>query len=135
MDDEQETEPFDNEEEGYSRPIGKLCLALFQEAIEAGATEIQIRPVVEPPAEPQMRLRLRVNGELIPGTMVLPWPHYHHLISRFKKMSQMDVAVRHSPQSGKMGFKFGEKVIYMTLQMQPIHDYESCVIYFDKKKS
>ncbi len=132
MDDRREEE-FGNNQEGSARPIGELCYDLFREAIEARATEIHIRPVVEHLKEPEMRLRLRVAGELVPGTTELPWLFYRHLISRFKKMSSMDVAERRSPQTGSLKFKYDGQVYNMTLQIQPIHEFESCVIYLTGK--
>ncbi len=133
MDDLPEGEDPENKYKGSLRPMGELCFNLLGEAIRTGATEIQIRPVVEPFVEPRIQLRLRVKGDLVPGTTDLPWPHYRHLISRLKKMGSMDVAERRMPQSGKMRFKYGEKVYNMTLQIQPIHEYESCVIYLNEK--
>ncbi len=121
-------------QEGSIRPIGKICAELFLEAIEAGASEIQIRPVVEPFKESRIQLRLRVKGELVPGNTDLPWPHYRHLISRFKKMGSMDVAERRMPQSGHLVFQYNGKHYPMTLQIQPILELESCVIYLDQKK-
>ncbi len=113
--------------------MGELSFALLHEAILAGASEIQIRPVVEPWAESKMRLRWRVQGEFVPGTTELPWFRYRHLISRFKKMAFMDLTKTTEPQSGKMKLKVGGEVYNMTVQIQPIQDYETCVIYLAGK--
>src|SRR5277367_3587545 len=102
MDDPQEGESLENEDEKPFLSIGELYLSLFREAISARATEIHIRPIHEPFAKPAVRLRFRVEGDLVPGDTDIPWNRYDHLVSRLKKMGRMDVAERRVPQNGAM---------------------------------
>lgn len=138
MNDPHEDDLPEGERSEYGHPpmlsMGELCSNLIQEAILAGASEIQIRPLVEPFAESKMRLRFRVKGELVPGTTELPWFRYRHLISKFKKIACLDVAQRRAPQSGHMKLRVDGEVYSMTVQIQPIHDFETCVIYFTGKE-
>lgn len=107
------------------QPIIKMANVIIQKAIEDRATDIHIEP-----DRRDVRVRYRVDGVLI-EVMRVPKPIQAPLISRYKIMSEMNIAERRVPQDGRIGIKhegkeydlrvssipsmFGEKIVMRIL--------------------
>ncbi|MGO8765057.1 MAG: GspE/PulE family protein [Limisphaerales bacterium] len=106
-------------------PVIKLANLIIVQAIKDRASDVHLEPF-----EKNMRLRYRVDGGLVDAT---PPPKQMQLAlaSRFKIMSNLDIAERRLPQDGRMRVKvsgrdydlrvsvlptvFGEKIVLRVL--------------------
>jgi len=82
---------------------GSVALSdeLMQAALMRGASDIHIDP-----SERQVRIRLRVDGEL-ETYRDLPSDLHHGLISRFKVLGELDIAEKRAPQDGRFTVSVG----------------------------
>ena len=77
-------------------PIIKLANALIQQAVVDRASDVHIEP-----QERSVRVRYRIDGVLMEA-MTVPRNLMAPLISRFKIMSDMNIAERRIPQDGRI---------------------------------
>jgi len=107
-------------------PIIKLSNTILLKAIDQGVSDIHIEP-----QEDTMRIRFRRDGVLQEAFDPLPKRIIPALVSRFKIMSELDIAERRQPQDGRirrnyMGrsidfrvstlpSRFGEKIVLRIL--------------------
>lgn len=78
-------------------PVIKLANLIISRGISDGGSDIHIEP-----AKDFVRVRLRVDG-ILTEVMRVPKKVQASLISRFKIMSEMDIATKRSPQDGRIG--------------------------------
>ncbi len=78
-------------------PVIKLANLIISRGISDGGSDIHIEP-----AKDCVRVRLRVDG-ILQEIMRIPKKVQASLISRFKIMSEMDIATKRSPQDGRIG--------------------------------
>lgn len=86
-------------------PVVKLINAILTEAVKKGASDIHFECF-----EHELRVRYRIDGALS-EFMKPPLKMKAALISRFKIMSQLNIAERRVPQDGRIKLKMGNKVI------------------------
>ncbi|MEO8564568.1 MAG: ATPase, T2SS/T4P/T4SS family, partial [bacterium] len=86
-------------------PVVKLINAILTDAVKRGASDIHFECF-----EHDIRVRYRIDGALI-EVMKPPMKLKAALISRFKIMSQLNIAERRVPQDGRIKLKMGKKVI------------------------
>ncbi len=86
-------------------PVVKLINAILTDAVKRGASDIHFECF-----EHELRVRYRVDGAL-QEVMKPPMKLKAALISRFKIMSQLNIAERRVPQDGRIKLKMGKKVI------------------------
>ncbi|MEK7332615.1 MAG: type IV-A pilus assembly ATPase PilB [Nitrospirota bacterium] len=84
-------------------PIIKLTNGILLNAINAGASDIQIEPY-----ENSVRVRYRIDGECR-VIMNLPAKIKAALTSRIKIMARLDISERRLPQDGRIKLKLGKK--------------------------
>jgi len=94
-------------------PIIKYVNALFQDAMNKGASDIHIEP-----GENSVFLRMRVDGALRELTPP-PFRYLSPIVSRVKIISGLDIAERRLPQDGKCKMKIGEKKIDVRVSTLP----------------
>jgi type IV pilus assembly protein PilB len=94
-------------------PVIKLANVILVQAIKDRASDIHIEPF-----EKQLRLRYRIDGALLDAT---PPPKQMQLAltSRFKIMSNLDIAERRLPQDGRMRVKVGGKDFDLRISIMP----------------
>jgi type IV pilus assembly protein PilB len=86
-------------------PVVKLINAILTDAVKRGASDIHFESF-----EHELRVRYRIDGAL--QEVMKPPPKLKAaLISRFKIMSQLNIAERRVPQDGRIKLKIGNKVI------------------------
>jgi type IV pilus assembly protein PilB len=78
-------------------PVVKLVHQLVAQAVEAGASDLHIRP-----GEDVLRVRFRIDGVLRDVTTV-PRRMAPGVISRIKIMAELDISERRVPQDGRVG--------------------------------
>ena len=103
-------------------PVVKLANLIVLQAIKDRASDIHLEPF-----EKTMRLRYRVDGVLIDAT---PPPKQMQLAlaSRFKIMSNLDIAERRLPQDGRMRVKVSGKDFDLRVSMLPTVHGEKIVL-------
>jgi len=103
-------------------PVIKLANLIVLQAIKDRASDIHLEPF-----EKQMRLRYRVDGVLIDAT---PPPKQLQLAlaSRFKIMSNLDIAERRLPQDGRMRVKVSGRDFDLRVSILPTVHGEKIVL-------
>src|SRR5436190_10300503 len=86
-------------------PVVKLLNGILTDAVKRGASDIHFECF-----EHEIRVRYRIDGAL-QEIMKPPLKLKAALISRFKIMSQLNIAERRVPQDGRIKLKVGNKVI------------------------
>src|SRR3954466_5134364 len=86
-------------------PVVKLLNGILTDAVKRGASDIHFECF-----EHDIRVRYRIDGALM-EIMKPPMKMKAALISRFKIMSQLNIAERRVPQDGRIKLKMGKKVI------------------------
>lgn len=82
-----------------SAPIVQLANRIIEDAYARGASDIHIEPF-----EKEVLVRYRVDGTLS-EQLRLPVAANRALVSRFKIMSELDIAEKRLPQDGRIQFK------------------------------
>jgi type IV pilus assembly protein PilB len=103
-------------------PVIKLANLIVLQAIKDRASDIHLEPF-----EKQMRLRYRIDGVLQDAT---PPPKQLQLAlaSRFKIMSNLDIAERRLPQDGRMRVKVSGKDFDLRVSILPTVHGEKIVL-------
>ena len=94
-------------------PVVKLINAILTDAVKRGASDIHFECF-----ETELRVRFRTDGAL-QEIMRPPMKLKAALISRFKIMSQLNIAERRVPQDGRIKLKVGSKVIDFRVSTLP----------------
>jgi type IV pilus assembly protein PilB len=103
-------------------PVIKLANLIVLQAIKDRASDVHLEPF-----EKQMRLRYRIDGVLIDAT---PPPKQMQLAlaSRFKIMSNLDIAERRLPQDGRMRVKVSGRDFDLRVSILPTVHGEKIVL-------
>jgi type IV pilus assembly protein PilB len=94
-------------------PVVKLINAILTDAVKRGASDVHFECF-----EHEIRVRYRIDGALM-EVMKPPMKLKAALISRFKIMSQLNIAERRVPQDGRIKLKMGNKVIDFRVSTLP----------------
>jgi type IV pilus assembly protein PilB len=94
-------------------PVVKLINAILTDAVSRGASDVHFECF-----EHEIRVRYRIDGALL-EVMKPPMKLKAALISRFKIMSQLNIAERRVPQDGRIKLKMGNKVIDFRVSTLP----------------
>jgi len=103
-------------------PVIKLANLIVLQAIKDRASDVHLEPF-----EKTIRLRYRIDGVLIDAT---PPPKQMQLalVSRFKIMSNLDIAERRLPQDGRMRVKVSGKDFDLRVSILPTVHGEKIVL-------
>ncbi|HJR41010.1 MAG TPA: ATPase, T2SS/T4P/T4SS family [Gemmatimonadaceae bacterium] len=94
-------------------PVVKLINGILTDAVKRGASDIHFECY-----EHELRVRYRIDGAL-QEIMKPPMKLKAALISRFKIMSQLNIAERRVPQDGRIKLKMGKRVIDFRVSTLP----------------
>jgi type IV pilus assembly protein PilB len=94
-------------------PVVKLINAILTDAVKRGASDVHFECF-----EHEIRVRYRIDGAL-QEVMKPPMKFKAALISRFKIMSQLNIAERRVPQDGRIKLKMANKVIDFRVSTLP----------------
>ena len=110
------------EETSPDAPVIKLLQTMFNDAVQARASDIHIEP-----GENKLRIRLRVDGvlqeQVIEGRRVAS-----ALVTRLKLMSGLDIAEKRLPQDGRFSVRVREAGVDVRLATMPTAYGESVVM-------
>ncbi len=99
--DDEDINVLDLEKSAGDAPVVKLVNLILLDAIRKNASDIHVEPY-----EKSMRIRYRIDGVLY-EVMKPPIKLKNAIISRFKIMSNLDIAERRLPQDGRIKMKLG----------------------------
>lgn len=103
-------------------PVVRLLQSLFEDAVQVKASDIHIEP-----EESQLRIRLRVDGEL-QEQVVKERRVASALVSRLKIMSGLDISEKRLPQDGRFNIRVSQRSIDVRLSTMPVQFGESVVM-------
>lgn len=103
-------------------PVVRLLQSLFEDAVQIKASDIHIEP-----EETQLRIRLRVDGELQEQIMK-ERRVASALVSRLKIMSGLNISEKRLPQDGRFNIRVLNKSIDVRLSTMPVQFGESVVM-------
>ena len=101
QEEEEDINVLDLEKSAGDAPVVKLVNLILLDAIRKGTSDIHVEPY-----EKSMRIRYRIDGVLY-EVMKPPLKLKNAIISRFKIMSNLDIAERRLPQDGRIKMKLG----------------------------
>jgi len=121
--DQEEVEKVDDTEEEASvaslqaaveeAPVVKLINGILTDAVHRGASDIHFECY-----EKDIRVRYRIDG-VLQEIMRPPIKMRAALISRFKILSDLNIAERRIPQDGRLKLRFGKRVIDFRVSTLP----------------
>jgi MSHA biogenesis protein MshE len=115
-------EQLSAEESSPDAPVIKLLQTMFNDAVQARASDIHIEP-----GEQKLRIRLRVDGvlqeQVIDGRRVAS-----ALVTRLKLMSGLDISEKRLPQDGRFSVRVREAAVDVRLATMPTAYGESVVM-------
>jgi len=103
-------------------PVVRLLQSLFEDAVQVKASDIHIEP-----EENQLRIRLRVDGELQEQVMK-ERRVASALVSRLKIMSGLDISEKRLPQDGRFNIRVLHHSVDVRLSTMPVQFGESVVM-------
>jgi type IV pilus assembly protein PilB len=109
-------------EEAEKAPVIQLANLMLVNAIEAGASDIHVEPF-----EKELRIRYRVDG-ILKEVKSPPKSVHAALASRFKIMSDLDIAEHRLPQDGRFRIRYKGREIDFRLSSLPTYHGEKIVI-------
>ncbi|MCH7945519.1 MAG: Flp pilus assembly complex ATPase component TadA [Armatimonadetes bacterium] len=115
-------EDVDAEQMAEQAPIIKLANALIQQAVNDRASDVHVEP-----QERSVRIRYRIDGVLMEA-MTVPKNLMAPLISRFKIMSDMNIAERRIPQDGRIEIRHKDKAYDLRVSSIPCPHGEKIVM-------
>ncbi|MEK7793053.1 MAG: ATPase, T2SS/T4P/T4SS family [Candidatus Hydrogenedentota bacterium] len=89
--------------EAQGVPVIKLVQTIIEGAVNSGATDVHLDP-----AEPEMRVRYRIDG-VLHDIMSIPRDIEGAVVSRVKILSDVDITETRHPQDGHFGMGIGER--------------------------
>ncbi len=107
---------------GEDAPIIRLANLIISQAIADHASDIHIEPQKD-----GLRVRYRIDGVMIEG-MKLPRKVVAPLSSRFKIMSNMDIAEKRVPQDNRISVTVGSKEYDLRVSTLPLVHGEKIVL-------
>lgn len=120
--DEEELSEAELREMGEDAPIIRLASLIVSQAVQDKASDIHIEPMKD-----GLRVRYRVDGVLMDG-MKLPRKIMAPLTSRFKIMSEMDIAEKRMPQDNRVSATVGGKEYDFRVSTLPLVHGEKIVL-------
>jgi len=105
--------------------IVKIVNRIIEDGYRRGASDIHVEPYLEQDTV----IRYRVDGTMV-KSMTLPRQYRNAILSRIKIMSELDIAERRNPQSGKIKFRrWGKLDIELRVETCPTSGgTEDCVM-------
>src|SRR5205823_143720 len=104
------------------RPIVRLTNWILQRAVEAQASDIHVEPL-----DRDLCGRFRIDGLLHEEQRLPKWVQ-SALVSRFKVLSDLDIAEKRVPQDGRLRVEIGGRRIELRVSTLPVAHGEKLVM-------
>lgn len=112
-------EAFESTEES---PVVRLVNRMFEEAVEARASDIHIEPF-----DNRVRIRIRVDGTLLLSAEH-PKDLHPAILSHIKVNANLDIAEKRKPQDGRIEHRAGGRELDVRVSVVPTNHGESVVM-------
>lgn len=123
-----EIDPINLIFQAQETPVVKIANMLLAEAVRKKASDLFIEPW-----EDSLRVRCRVDG-VLEEIRTPPKSIASALVSRFKVMSQLNIAERRIPQDGRFKIKVQDREVDVRVSVLPSsHGEKVCLRILDKK--
>lgn len=110
-----------------SAPIVRLINALLEQAVGMGASDIHIEPLAT-----QVRIRMRVDGELQP-VLTTPLSAANAMLARVKILGSLNIAERRAPQDGRFNIRaMGHEIDVRLSTMPTVHGEKAVMRLLDR---
>src|SRR5262249_50775356 len=124
IDEEAQEGNLDLTEAAQDATIIRFVNQILTEAVEMRTTDIHIEPF-----EDQLRLRYRVDGELVEMNVPPNVRRFHAaIVSRIKILSHLDIAEKRLPQDGRIKLKIAGRDIDVRVSIIPMIHGEAVVM-------
>lgn len=127
--DEKESYLRDLIKEAEKAPVVKLVSFILTQAIEHKASDIHIEPFMD-----KIHLRYRIDGSLY-DYPAPPLTMHRAIVSRIKIISDLDIAERRLPQTGRAEIKVKDRFVDLRVSILPTIHGENVVIRVLDKSS
>lgn len=108
-------------------PIVRLVNSIFEQAVKSKASDIHIEP-----AEKDVRVRMRIDGQLI-NVLKIPKNAQSAIITRIKIIGNMDIAEKRIPQDGRYKLMVSGREIDVRISSLPtVHGEKIVMRLLDK---
>jgi general secretion pathway protein E len=101
----------------------RLLNEVFGQALRLGASDIHFEPGVG-----NCRVRLRVDGMMMPLQESIPHKLFEQVVSRLKVMSDLDITSRRLPQDGRFPLRAGDQRVEVRVSIIPCQGGEKAVL-------
>ena len=105
-----------------SAPIAKMVSVILRHAVDEGASDIHIEPVMN-----QTRVRYRIDG-IMKTSLVLPKYVHSAIVSRIKVMAKLKIDETRVPQDGRIRLKISDNDIDFRVSTLPLYKNEKVVM-------
>ena len=105
------------------KETGELMERVFRSAFKYGASDVHFEPLGE-----RCRVRMRIDGNMIPIEDKVPGKLHNLVVSRLKVMSDMDITNRRLPQDGRFVLKAGNRELETRVSVMPCKGGEKVVL-------
>ena len=106
---------------------GEKVISLFNELIASAVSQRASAVHIEPGSR-ALKVRLRVEGRLIPLSRTLTPGLHVPLISRLKVIGNMNISEHRKPQDGQASFRIQDRVFDMRIAIIPTNRGEKAVV-------
>jgi general secretion pathway protein E/type IV pilus assembly protein PilB len=121
---ESENEDLDLSKAAEDATIIRFVNQILSEALESRATDVHIEPFEE-----QLRVRYRVDGNLVETPIPAEVRKYHAaIVSRIKILSHLDIAEKRIPQDGRIRVRVAGRDIDLRVSVIPMIHGEAVVL-------
>ena len=121
---EMENENLDLSKAAEDASIIRFVNQVLVEALESRATDVHVEPF-----ESQLRVRYRVDGNLVEANIPPEVRKYHAaIVSRIKILSHLDIAEKRIPQDGAIRVKVAGRDIDLRVSVIPMIHGEAVVL-------
>jgi type II secretory ATPase GspE/PulE/Tfp pilus assembly ATPase PilB-like protein len=100
-----------------------LMERVFKNAFKYGASDVHFEPMGE-----RSRVRMRIDGNMIPIEDAVTAKVFNQIIGRLKVMSDMDITERRRPQDGRFVLKAGSRELETRVSVMPCKGGEKAVL-------
>jgi type IV pilus assembly protein PilB len=107
---------------GDEAPVVRLVNRMFEEAVEARASDIHIEPFAD-----RLRIRYRVDGALQIAAEH-PIDVFAPLLSHIKVSGGLDIAEKRRPQDGRIEHRAGGRELDVRVSVLPTNSGQTCVM-------
>jgi general secretion pathway protein E/type IV pilus assembly protein PilB len=121
---EAESDDLDLSKAAEDASIIRFVNQILTEALESRATDVHVEPFEE-----QLRVRYRVDGNLVEANIPPDVRRYHAaIVSRIKILSHLDIAEKRVPQDGRIRVKVAGRDIDLRVSVIPMIHGEAVVL-------